>query len=379
MRGNTGSSVIFVYADGASRGNPGPASYGVAIVDESGCLLASFGESLGEQTNNYAEYQGVIAALRYLIENHQGANVTIRLDSKLVIEQLSGRWKIKHPQMRELAAEAAKLLRNFKVALEWIPREQNTLADAAANQALDSGDFTSTPAAKLELAAIQPKSVRAPRQVTEPTTIVVVRHGHTKHTEAGLISGSNGEDPSLSELGFIEAKSAANAIEQLLSHFELPELVGVYHSTQLRTTQTASAIGKVFNLPITADARLREIGFGNWEGISMEQVDAKFPSEVANWRGSTTQAPHGGESVDNLEVRVLSALGELIENNRGRSVAIVSHMMPARAIAKRAIGAVTAAHWSLQFDPASVSIYRFFGQDLAEVFCLNACEHLRVG
>ncbi len=379
MCGNSGSSVIFVYADGASRGNPGPASYGVVIVSEAGSLIASFGESLGEQTNNFAEYQSVIAALRYLIENHKGASVTIRMDSKLVIEQLSGRWKIKHPQMRELAAEAAKLLRNCEAALEWIPREQNSLADAAANQALDSGDFTSKPFAKLELSAIQPKSVRAPRQVIEPTTVVVIRHGHTKHTEAGLISGSNGEDPTLSELGFTEVQRAARAIEQLLLHFELPELARVHHSTQLRTTQTASAIGEVFNLPITADARLREIGFGNWDGISMEQVDARFPSEVASWRGSINHAPHGGESVNDLEIRVLGALAELIENNRGKSVAIVSHMMPSRAIAKQAMGASTSAYWSLQFDPASISIYRFFGQDLAEVFCLNACEHLRVG
>lgn len=371
--------MIFAYADGASRGNPGPASYGVAIVDESGSLLASFGESLGEQTNNYAEYQGVIAALRYLIQNHQGANVTIRLDSKLVIEQLSGRWKIKHPQMRELAAEAAKLLRNFKVALEWVPREQNTLADAAANRALDLGDFSSEPAVKLNLSAVQPKSVRAPRQVIEPTTIVVVRHGHTQHTELGLISGSNGEDPTLSELGFSEAKLTAIAIQRLLASFELPELASVHHSTQLRTTQTANAIAEALKLPIAADTRLREIGFGNWEGISMEEVDSKYPAEVASWRGSTSLAPSEGEAVVDLEVRVLSALDELIEKNRGSSVAIVSHMMPARAIAKRALGAATSVHWSLQFNPGSVSIYRFFGQDLAEVFCLNACEHLLVG
>lgn len=378
MRRNSGSRVIFVYADGASRGNPGPSSYGVAILDATGSLLASFGESLGEQTNNYAEYQGVIAALRYLIENHQGASVTIRMDSKLVIEQLSGRWKIKHPQMRELAAEAAKLLRSFEATLEWIPREKNSLADAAANQALDSGDFTSNPVAKLELSGIQPKSFRAPRQVTEPTTIVVVRHGHTQHTEAGLISGSDGEDPALSELGFLEANQVAIAIKRLLSTFELPELSSVFHSTQLRTTQTAKAISEAFNLPSTADSRLREIGFGTWEGISMEQVESIYPSEVASWRGSTSTAPLEGESLDELELRVLSCLGELIKNNQGKSVAIVSHMMPARSIAKMALGADTFAHWSLQFNPASVSIYRFFGQNFAEVFCLNACEHLLV-
>jgi broad specificity phosphatase PhoE len=202
--------------------------------------------------------------------------------------------------------------------------------------------------------------------------------GHTEHTEAGLISGSNGEDPTLSELGFTEAHLAAGAISRLLAQFELPPLVSITHSTQLRTSQTAKVIADLLEVPLSADARLREIGFGNWEGISMEQVDAQFPNEVANWRGSMTGSPSGGESVVDLENRVLSCLDELIADNAGKSVAIVSHMMPSRVIAKRALGASNSLHWSLQFNPASVSVYRFFGQDLAEVFCINACEHLLV-
>ena len=91
--------MVFVYCDGASRGNPGPASYGVHIEDANGQIIADFGESLGDQTNNFAEYQGVIAALRYLTATEH-RNVTIRLDSKLVVEQLSGRWKVKSPEKR---------------------------------------------------------------------------------------------------------------------------------------------------------------------------------------------------------------------------------------------------------------------------------------
>ena len=378
MRSHPGSHVIFAYTDGASRGNPGPSSYGVAILDQEHNLVASFGEALGEQTNNYAEYQGVIAALRYLEKHHPGAVVKIRMDSKLVVEQLSGRWKIKHPQMRELAAEAAKLLRNFEVDLEWIPREQNTLADAAANQALDSGDFSSDQVAELALAAIQPRSVRSPRQSIEPTTIVVVRHGRTWQTEAGLISGSNGEDPQLSKLGQQEARLAAGAISELLSRFELPPLSSISHSTQLRTTQTAGLIAEALGVSAAPDARLREIGFGAWEGIGMEKVASEFPNEVANWRGSTSAKPQAGESILELEARVLPALFELIQTNGGKSIAIVSHMMPTRVVAKQAIGASNSAYWTLQFNPASVSIFRFFGTEFAEVFCLNASEHLGI-
>ncbi|KRO46114.1 MAG: hypothetical protein ABR68_03575 [Microbacteriaceae bacterium BACL28 MAG-120531-bin53] len=100
--------MIFVYCDGASRGNPGPASYGVHIEDESGSTIADFGEALGNQTNNYAEYQGVIAALRFLTATEHRL-VTIRLDSKLVVEQLSGRWKVKSPEIKELVFEASRV------------------------------------------------------------------------------------------------------------------------------------------------------------------------------------------------------------------------------------------------------------------------------
>jgi ribonuclease H / adenosylcobalamin/alpha-ribazole phosphatase len=128
--------MIYIYCDGASRGNPGPASYGVSIVDSGGQAIAEFGEELGIRTNNYAEYQGVIAALRYL-SGTEYRDVTIRMDSKLVIEQLSGRWKVKSPDMRELVSEASRLLGPFNAKLEWIPREQNSRADELANQALD--------------------------------------------------------------------------------------------------------------------------------------------------------------------------------------------------------------------------------------------------
>ncbi len=124
-----------LYADGASRGNPGPAAYGAVIFDAAGNLVAELGENLGIRTNNYAEYQGVIAGLRHIETNWPGAEVLVRMDSKLVVEQLSGRWQIKHPELRELAQEAIRIMRGLSVKLEWIPREQNSLADAAGNRA----------------------------------------------------------------------------------------------------------------------------------------------------------------------------------------------------------------------------------------------------
>ena len=363
-----------VYADGASRGNPGPAAYGAVVLDPAGVVIAEMGENLGIRTNNYAEYQGAIAGLRYVETNFPGSEVELRMDSKLVIEQLSGRWQIKHPELRELAQEAHRVMRGLRVTLTWVPREENSLADAAGNRALDEGDFGDEK--ELTLSAIQPKSIRAPRQSVEPTTVVVVRHGHTVHTESNLISGSSGEDPSLSELGFREADLAAKATSELLNRFGLSAPEVVCHSPQLRTTQTAEAFARHFNVPLTPDARFKEIAFGEWEGYSMNQMETSSSQEIASWRGSMTRKPPGGESVTDLESRVLSGLDSVISQHRGQTVVIVAHMMPLRAIARRALDAGPAVSWGLNFSPASVSIYRFFGNSLTETFVINACEHL---
>ncbi|MFM1958101.1 MAG: hypothetical protein RI929_464 [Actinomycetota bacterium] len=363
-----------LYADGASRGNPGPAAYGAVIFDSSGNLIAELGENLGIRTNNYAEYQGVIAGLRHIEASFPGAEVLVRMDSKLVVEQLSGRWQIKHPELRELAQEAMRIIRGLSVRLEWIPREQNSVADAAANRALDEGDFGES--SELALSAIQPKSIRAPRQSIEPTTFVLIRHGHTQLTESNLISGSNGEDPSLSELGFLEAELASKAVAELLGRFGLGDISKVLHSPQLRTTQTATAVAKHFEVGMLPDARFKEIGFGNWEGHSMAEMESTSAAEIERWRGSMSAKPPGGESVDDLESRVKSALDEAIAEFTGQTVAIVSHMMPLRAILRHALNGPNSLSWTLQFAPASVSIVRYFGPNFAEVFAINSCQHL---
>ena len=368
--------MIFLYADGASRGNPGPASYGAVLYDHNMTVIAEMGENLGIRTNNYAEYQGVIAGLRYVQSQKLGPDVTIRMDSKLVIEQLAGRWKIKHPEMRELAAEASRLLSGLLVTFEWIPRELNSHADALGNRALDEGDFETGSNGLIALAGVQPKSIRAPRQTTEPTTIVVVRHGHTAMTEGNLISGSNGEDPELSSLGVEEAKAAARETKVLLSRFGLSSPTALYHSPQLRTQQSASYFSKEFEIEALPGPNFREIGFGSWEGTGMDELESSSATEVDAWRGSMTLRPPGGESVAELEERVLSSLEEVIADHSGECAVIVTHMMPARAIARRALKASQDTAWSLQFSPASVSIYRFFGKDLAEVFILNSSSHL---
>ncbi|MFE9623460.1 bifunctional RNase H/acid phosphatase [Streptomyces sp. NPDC006527] len=131
---------FIVEADGGSRGNPGPAGYGSVVIDAAtGETLVERAEYIGVATNNVAEYRGLLAGLRAARELDPSAAVRVRMDSKLVVEQMSGRWKIKHPDMKPLAAEAARVFPHGQVTYEWIPRERNKHADRLANEAMDAG------------------------------------------------------------------------------------------------------------------------------------------------------------------------------------------------------------------------------------------------
>jgi ribonuclease HI len=129
---------VVVEADGGSRGNPGPAGYGAAVLDgATGEVLAECKGGLGIATNNVAEYTGLIAGLEAARE--LGAHtVAVRMDSKLVVEQMSGRWKINNVPLRALAERARELVADFDVVtFDWIPRARNTHADRLANEAMD--------------------------------------------------------------------------------------------------------------------------------------------------------------------------------------------------------------------------------------------------
>ncbi|MFC8985529.1 bifunctional RNase H/acid phosphatase [Streptomyces sp. NPDC057115] len=131
---------FIVEADGGARGNPGPAGYGAVVSDAAtGETLAEAAEYIGVATNNVAEYRGLLAGLRAARDLDPEAVVRVRMDSKLVVEQMSGRWKIKHPDMKPLAAEAARIFPRERVTYEWIPRERNKHADRLANEAMDAG------------------------------------------------------------------------------------------------------------------------------------------------------------------------------------------------------------------------------------------------
>jgi ribonuclease HI len=141
--------LLIVEADGGSRGNPGQAGSGTLVIDgASGEILAEIGLYVGIASNNVAEYKGMIAGVKKAIAIDPHAELHVRMDSKLVVEQMSGRWKIKHPDMADLAAEARRVLSGTPVSFEWIPRAENSRADRLANEAMDKRlDFERGPEA----------------------------------------------------------------------------------------------------------------------------------------------------------------------------------------------------------------------------------------
>lgn len=129
---------VIIYTDGGSRGNPGPAATGIVIKDHHQNIVASYGEYLGIQTNNYAEYKAIISAL-HKAKILGATSVECLADSKLVIEQLSGHWKVKEPSIQKLFLEAWNALHQFEsYSLKHIMREKNTEADSEVNKTLDA-------------------------------------------------------------------------------------------------------------------------------------------------------------------------------------------------------------------------------------------------
>ena len=264
---------LIVEADGGSRGNPGVSGAGAVVIDaENGKVLREISEAVGIATNNVAEYTALLLGLEAAFEIDPTASVLVRMDSKLVVEQMSGRWKIKHPDMMALGSKVQKLISNKSVEFVWIPREQNGLADALANKAMD---FAGDPiASAVEFNSGEPSSIRAPRpSIQEVTTMILVRHGRTALTESRKISGGDGENPDLSELGRQDAREVAEELAKLghsgnFAYLSPP--VAVVHSPIARAKQTAQAIANLVSIPMVSNNDLAEIGFGDWDGLTNE-------------------------------------------------------------------------------------------------------------
>ncbi|CAB4559544.1 MAG: bifunctional RNase H/acid phosphatase [Actinobacteria bacterium] len=370
---------LIIEADGGSRGNPGLSGAGAVVIDAaSGNILREISEAVGIATNNVAEYSAVIFALEVAFEIDPAAEIVVRMDSKLVVEQMSGGWKIKHPDMLSLGARVQQLISGKNVEFVWIPREQNVLADALANKAMD-GEPAPTAAAG-EFNHVAPSSIRAPQSaVTEATTLIMVRHGRTPLTESRKISGGDGENPDLSELGNKDAAEVALELARVGSSGAfsfLAKPVVVIHSPVKRAAQTASKISQKLGAELVELADLREIGFGDWDGLTNEELFVGHESQYQAWRGSYDVAPPNGESLKDFDVRVNRSLDFILDKFAGKTVVVVAHVMPIRGLLRIANDASVAGYWRVDLGPASISIARFWGREGAEIVCVNSTSHL---
>jgi broad specificity phosphatase PhoE/ribonuclease HI len=362
----TGPRSVIVEADGGSRGNPGPAAYGAVLRDaETGAVIAEDGTTIGVATNNVAEYSGLIAGLRLAEEFAPGADLEVRMDSKLVVEQMSGRWKIKHPDMRPLAMEANRLA-PFGTTYTWVPREQNKHADRLANEALDGkrSGVTALGAALID----EPDTDSAVEEVEStpsrgwgpptgaPTTLLLVRHGLTPHTAAKRFSGGlEGANPGLSDEGRAQVRATADWLAPVAEGVD-----AVVASPVRRTLESAEIIAERLGRPVEVEPRFAEMDFGRWDGLTFAEVVERDKPGLDGWLGSLETRPPGGESFREVEQRVLAGLDELLQAHPGKTVVVVSHVTPIKTLVARALGAPLEAVFRMELSPASVTVLSFW-------------------
>lgn len=396
---------LVVEADGGSRGNPGPAGYGALVRDAvTGRVLAERADYLGIASNNVAEYSGLVAGLRAARSIDPEAAIEVRMDSQLVIRQMSGEWRIKHDDMRRLADEARALVDPATVRWTWVPRADNAAADRLANQAMDSRaaivtdddtavehttDVDSTHHAAavpsdvtVSGVASEPGSGRVPRPSgagvrfddESPVTLVLVRHGETAMTVSRGYSGSSEPGPPLNERGRAQARAAAALVDRvgrdLWGDIAYPS--EVLASPMVRTQETAGVIAERLGLPVRIDERVKEADFGQWQGLTAVQIEERWPGQLEPWHTRADLRPPGGESIVDVGERLRSLYEELLTTERGRTVVVVSHAVAIRAALGIAMGAHPGAWSQLRVAPASVSIVRLFADHRHEIAVAGA-------
>jgi probable phosphoglycerate mutase len=370
---------VVVEADGGSRGNPGPAAYGSLLRDaDTGEVIAERAEFIGHASNNVAEYRGLIGGLELVAEHAPGADVEVRMDSKLVIEQMAGRWRIKHPDMRPLALQAQRLAPPG-VRWTWVRRDLNQAADALLNAVLDAAegrpsrrvqrsDDAADPADPTALAARErvvaddeaaqqrtnPLTSWLSRADTVPTTMLLLRHGVTSSTLAKLFCGAGGTDPGLLEEGREQAGRAAGWLARRGG------VDAIVTSPLRRTRETAQVVADQLGLDVAEDEGLAEAAFGRWDGLSFPEVLEQFPAEMDAWLNSTAVAPPGGESLEDVSTRAGHARDRLLAEYAGRTVVAVSHVTPIKMLVRAALEAPIHVVFRMELEPASITTIQWW-------------------
>jgi probable phosphoglycerate mutase len=355
-----------------------------------GAVLAEVAASIGVATNNVAEYSGLLAGLRAAKEVAPDAEVEVRMDSKLVVEQMSGRWKIKHPALQPLALEAQRIARRFtRIGYEWIPRERNKHADRLANEAMDAQAGIAPGKAER---AEAPAPARWTGATGAPTRFLLLRHGQTTLSVERRYSG-HGDHP-LTELGVRQAKAAARR----LSTMDIVDASTPIVSSPLgRAKQTAQAVAEATGGSVITHPGLIETDFGAWEGLTFAEVRERWPADLNAWLADpdaappgaardpeihrawvqdSSKPPPGGESFDAVHRRVRRVRDELITTHGAATIIVVSHVTPIKSLLRMGLDAGPSLLFRLHLDIAALSIVEFYPDGNASVRLVNDTSYL---
>lgn len=321
---------LVIEADGGSRGNPGVAGYGALVREAaSGVVLVELAEPLGKASNNVAEYSGLIAGLRAVLDIDSTAEVVARMDSKLVVEQMAGRWKIKHEDMRRLALEARELCSEISSAggsvnFEWIPREKNKAADALSNEAMDGNSVHRVPIGAGD--AVETPAEERPR-VAPATDAVADSEAGAETTTREALRLLLVQEPASSA----EAPRVAQAVRRLVG--EVGRLVS--------SSAAAESVSEV------ADAL----------GVDLERQD--------DWVAASGRGPDPG---------VRAAYEQLAQ--QGGTVVVVTTRRGVLTVVGEVLGIPDERFWALATAPGSLSGVEVWPDGTASVAFTNRTDHL---
>jgi probable phosphoglycerate mutase len=366
---------VLIEADGGSRGNPGPAGYGAVVLDaQTREVLREAAGGIGIASNNVAEYRGLIAGLEAAVD--LGAkDVEVRMDSKLVVMQMRGEWKVKHPDMQQLAKQAAAVLREIPhTRFQHIPRELNSHADRLANEAMDDQaagrEWQPRPAGAA--AATPAKSRNTLYGWSAPagpaTVATILRHGETPLSIEKRFSGRG--EAALTDRGIAQAEAAAVRLAGV-------GLDAIVSSPLRRTRQTAEIVAAKAGLDVVIEDGFAETDFGDWEGATFGEIGKQSPEALQHWLADPNVAPPGGESMVATEKRVAAARQRTIAAYPDMKVLVVTHVTPIKLLLRDALDAPLHTVFRIHIDPASISVIDWRSEGPSVVRLANDIGHLQ--
>ena len=362
---------VIVEADGGSRGNPGPAGYGTVVWSaDHGAVLAESKQAIGRATNNVAEYRGLIAGLEEAAK--LGATeVDVLMDSKLVVEQMSGRWKVKHPDLAVAASTghgAVDALRPHHLRVDpagrrtatptgwptrrWTPPPKSRLPQGRRDQ-------SQTPSSSRGLD-------RCPRR-PDPVPVAAPRADRVVHAAAVFRPRQPGADRR-------RAGARPRPPHSILA--QKGGITAVITSPLQRAYDTAATAAKALGLDVTVDDDLIETDFGAWEGLTFDEAAERDPELHRRWLRDTSVKPPDGESFDSVAERVRRAQARIIAEHQGENVLVVSHVTPIKTLLRMALDAGPGLLYRLHLDLASLSIAEFYPDGVASVRLVNQTAYL---